>query len=162
MRAGSRTWARLLGRVRGEASRLQTQINGLTIYDHTTFGGRIGCALRNWSIVKVVFSRAEFGVGSANAEGWSAALIAAPYQQPKNAKANASATSTSSTSAKLIDINTASQDELKALPGIGDAYSAAIIKNRPCANKRQLVSRMVIPHATYDKIADRVVGEQGK
>jgi competence protein ComEA len=90
------------------------------------------------------------------------ALIAAPYQQPKNPKTNAPEASTASTSAKLIDINTASQDELKALPGIGDAYSAAIIKNRPYANKRQLVSRKVIPQATYDKIADRVVAKQGK
>jgi competence protein ComEA len=90
------------------------------------------------------------------------ALIAAPYQQPKNPKTTPSATSTGSTSAKLIDINTASQDELKALPGIGDAYSAAIIKNRPYANKRQLVSRKVIPQATYDKISDRVVAKQGK
>jgi competence protein ComEA len=90
------------------------------------------------------------------------ALIAAPYQQQKNPKANASTTSTGSASAELIDINTASQDELKALPGIGDAYSAAIIKNRPYANRRQLVSKKVIPQATYDKIADRVVAKQGK
>ena len=93
------------------------------------------------------------------------ALIAAPYQQPKSSKAKSPATdqtSSSSTSAKLIDINTASQDELKSLPGIGDAYSAAIIKNRPYANKRQLLSKKVIPQATYDKIADRVVAKQGK
>jgi len=90
------------------------------------------------------------------------ALIAAPYQPPKNPKASAAAASTGSASAKLIDINAASQDDLKSLPGIGDAYSAAIIKNRPYANKRQLVSRKVIPQATYDKIADRVVAKQGK
>jgi DNA uptake protein ComE-like DNA-binding protein len=93
------------------------------------------------------------------------ALMAAPHQQPKSSKAKSSAadkTATSSTSAKVIDINTASQDELKSLPGIGDAYSAAIIKSRPYANKRQLVTRKVIPQATYDKIADRVVAKQGK
>ena len=92
------------------------------------------------------------------------ALVAAPYQQPKSSKAKSAAdkTSTISTSAKLIDINTASKDDLKALPGVGDAYSAAIIKNRPYANKRQLLSRKVIPQATYDKIADRVVAKQGK
>ena len=92
-------------------------------------------------------------------------LLAAPYQQPKNPKAKPSPmgqTSASSTSTKLIDINTASQDDLKSLPGIGDAYSAAIIENRPYSNKRQLVSKKVIPQATYDKIADRVVAKQGR
>ena len=89
-------------------------------------------------------------------------LMAAPYQQPKAKSSTADKTTTSSTSAKVIDINTASQDELKSLPGIGDAYSAAIIKNRPYANKHQLVSKKVIPQATYDKIADRVIAKQGK
>src|SRR5215472_3819556 len=64
-------------------------------------------------------------------------LMAAPYQQPKAKSSTADKTATSSKSAKVIDINTASQDELKSLPGIGDAYSAAIIKNRPYANKRR-------------------------
>ena len=91
------------------------------------------------------------------------ALIAAPYQQQKSskqAKPYTAQPTTSSTAAKLIDINTASQDELKALPGIGDAYSAAIIKYRPYANRRQLVSRKVIPQATYDKISDRIIAKQ--
>jgi competence protein ComEA len=37
-----------------------------------------------------------------------------------------------------------------------------MIKNRPYANKRQLVSRKVISEATYDKIADQVIAKQGK
>jgi DNA uptake protein ComE-like DNA-binding protein len=85
------------------------------------------------------------------------ALVAAPYQTPKASKATSS-----STSSKLIDINSASQDDLKALPGIGDAYSAAIVKNRPYANKSQLVSRKVIPQATYDKISSRIIAKQSK
>ena len=85
------------------------------------------------------------------------ALVAAPYQTPK-----ASKSPSSSTSSKLIDINSASQDDLKALPGIGDAYSAAIIKNRPYANKSQLVSRKVIPQATYDKLSSRIIAKQSK
>ena len=93
-------------------------------------------------------------------------LAAAPFQAPKSSKSKAAAASspsaTTSTSSKLIDINSASQDELKSLPGIGDAYSAAIIKNRPYANKSQLVSRKVIPQATYDKISGQVIAKQSK
>ena len=94
------------------------------------------------------------------------ALATVTYSQPKNVKGKAPAVSTNapakSASSQLLDINSASQDELKALPGIGDAYSAAIIKNRPYANKTQLVSRKVIPQATYDKISDRIIAKQSK
>ncbi|HLJ47497.1 MAG TPA: helix-hairpin-helix domain-containing protein [Bryobacteraceae bacterium] len=86
------------------------------------------------------------------------ALTAAPYQS--GSKGSANKTATTQASSKLIDINSATADELKTLPGIGDAYSAAIIKNRKYANKRQLVSKKVIPQATYDKIADKIIAKQ--
>jgi competence protein ComEA len=60
----------------------------------------------------------------------------------------------------LIDLNSASAAELKTLPGIADAYSAAIIKHRPYANKAQLKSRNVIPAGTYEKIKDKVIAKQ--
>lgn len=88
-------------------------------------------------------------------------LLAAPYQAPKGTKGKDTAAG-SIASSKLIDINSASADELKSLPGIGDAYSAAIIKNRPYANKSQLVSRKVVPQATYDKISARIIAKQSK
>ena len=60
----------------------------------------------------------------------------------------------------LLDINTASGDELKALPGIGDAYSKKIIDNRPYQKKDQLVSKKVIPEATYQGINDQIIAKQ--
>ena len=63
---------------------------------------------------------------------------------------------------ELIDINSATREELMALPRIGAAYSMGIIEGRPYKSKFQLKSRGIIPDATYEKIADKIIAKQAK
>jgi DNA uptake protein ComE-like DNA-binding protein len=82
-----------------------------------------------------------------------------PAKMPEKASTAAS-TATSAGKAKLVDLNSATKDELQAIPGIGDVYSQKIIDGRPYKMKTELVSKKIIPKATYDKISSMVIAKQ--
>lgn len=97
----------------------------------------------------------------------SPVLAQAPTKKDAPAKAAPAKTAPAKTGKKeekkeKLDLNSASEADLKALPGIGDAYAKKIVESRPYKRKDELVSKKIVPKATYDNIKDNIIAHQPK
>ena len=117
-----------------------------------------------WILLSTAMLGLMFFAGSGAGVWARSRRVAASSQPAQTSPAPATEKSAKGAAAtgEKVDINSATKEQLDALPGIGEAYAQKIIDNRPYHTKRDLVTKKVIPASTYAKIKDQVVAQHEK
>jgi len=102
------------------------------------------------------FSRVLFSAILAMALGLGVAGTASA-QSSTDSSMSAKASKAAAAIGEKLDINSATKDQLDALPGVGSAYADKIIAGRPYRTKRDLVTKKIIPQSLYEKIKDQII-----
>lgn len=83
---------------------------------------------------------------------------ASPAAHPKSQPA----THSTMPASEVVDLNTATEGQLAALPGVGDAYAKKIVEGRPYNSKDELVHRKIVPESVYKKFRTKVIAKHSE